>query len=103
MKKKSSKNVENFSIFEKNLKNENFENLEKSRKYFRTFSIENHIEKQKIENFEILDFRFPIRFSMEILQKYFRDFRDFQNFRIFFDFGFLSKIKKFSTDFDDFF
>ena len=60
----------------------------------------------KIENFEILKFlifRFSIRFSMENFQKYFWDFRDFQKFWDFFDFGFCSKIKKFSTFFDDFF
>ena len=36
-------------MISKNL--ENFENLEKSRKYFRTFSIENHIENKKNRKF----------------------------------------------------
>ena len=83
---------------------ENLENLKKSRKYFWNFSIENRIGNRKIKNFKKSQFFwFPIRFSMENFQKYFWDFRDFQNFWDFRDFGFCSKIKKFSTFFDDFF
>ena len=59
----------------------------------RKFSIGNRIENRK---FWIFDFRFSIGFSMKNV----KIFRIFENF---FDFRFFSKIKKFSTDFDDFF
>ena len=64
---------------------ENFENLEKSRKYFRTFSIENHIENlKKIENFEILKFTFFLIFNMISNTKCSNFFFEiFKNFEIF--------------------
>ncbi len=51
--KKSSKKVENFLIFESSIFFENFQNIEKISKKISDFSIENHIENQKFENFEI--------------------------------------------------
>ena len=105
-KKKSSKNFENFLIFEQNpksKKSQNFWKSRKSQKYFWKISIENRIENRKIKNFKISKFSIFNTIFNGKFSKIFLRFSRFSKILRFFDFGFCSKIKKFSTFFDDFF
>ena len=75
--KKSSKKVEKFLIFEKISKSKNLKNFENLENVYENFPLKIVLKIENFENFEILDFRFSIRFSMEIFRKYFRDFQNF--------------------------
>ena len=93
-KKMISKNLQFF---------ENLKNLEKSRKYFWTFSIENHIENRKIENFEIFKIFISNMISNRNFQKnifeIFEIFGIFKNFRFLKTFFFRPSLNGFSRFF----